>query len=80
MDKTKKLVRRELVENELLERAADLFAERGFNGTTLQDVADTVGLAVAPVEGDTVAGLFRTADDRLLAAKAQGKDRAVTGR
>jgi diguanylate cyclase (GGDEF)-like protein len=40
----------------------------------------SVGLAVAPVEGDTVAGLFRTADDRLLAAKAQGKDRAVTGR
>lgn len=47
MDKVKKLVRRELVENELLERAADLFAERGFNGTTLQDVADTVGLTRA---------------------------------
>jgi diguanylate cyclase (GGDEF)-like protein len=40
----------------------------------------SVGLAVAPGEGDTVAGLFRTADDRLLAAKAQGKGRAVTGR
>jgi diguanylate cyclase (GGDEF)-like protein len=40
----------------------------------------SVGLAVAPAEGDAVAGLFRTADDRLLAAKAQGKDRAVTGR
>jgi diguanylate cyclase (GGDEF)-like protein len=40
----------------------------------------SVGLATAPGEGDTVAGLFRTADDRLLAAKAQGKDRAVTGR
>jgi len=47
MDKVKKLVRRELVENELLERAAELFAERGFNGTTLQDVADTVGLTRA---------------------------------
>jgi diguanylate cyclase (GGDEF)-like protein len=40
----------------------------------------SVGLAIAPAEGDTVAGLFRAADDRLLAAKAQGKDRAVTGR
>jgi diguanylate cyclase (GGDEF)-like protein len=40
----------------------------------------SVGLAVAPREGDTVATLFRAADDRLLAAKAQGKDRAVTGR
>jgi diguanylate cyclase (GGDEF)-like protein len=38
----------------------------------------SVGLAVAPAEGDTVAALFRAADDRLLAAKAQGKDRAVT--
>jgi diguanylate cyclase (GGDEF)-like protein len=39
----------------------------------------SVGLAVAPAEGATVAVLFRTADDRLLAAKAQGKDRAITG-
>jgi diguanylate cyclase (GGDEF)-like protein len=38
----------------------------------------SVGLAVAPDEGDTVATLFRAADDRLLAAKAQGKNRAVT--
>jgi AcrR family transcriptional regulator len=47
MEKVKKLVRRELVETELLERAAGLFAERGFNRTTLQDVADTVGLTRA---------------------------------
>ena len=32
------------MENELLERAADLFAERGFNGTSLQDVADAMGM------------------------------------
>jgi diguanylate cyclase (GGDEF)-like protein len=38
----------------------------------------SVGLAVAPDEDDTVATLFRAADDRLLAAKAQGKNRAVT--
>ncbi|HEY6759687.1 MAG TPA: sensor domain-containing diguanylate cyclase [Baekduia sp.] len=43
-------------------------------------ITASVGLAVAPAEGDTVATLFRVADDRLLAAKAQGKDRAVTGR
>jgi diguanylate cyclase (GGDEF)-like protein len=40
----------------------------------------SVGLAVAPDEGHAVATLFRAADDRLLAAKAQGKDCAVTGR
>jgi diguanylate cyclase (GGDEF)-like protein len=38
----------------------------------------SVGLAIAPAEGDTVAALFRTADDRLLAAKAAGKDQAIT--
>ncbi len=32
------------MENELLERAADLFAERGFNGTSLQDLADVMGM------------------------------------
>lgn len=36
--------RYELVENELLARAADLFAERGYNGTSLQDIADTMGM------------------------------------
>jgi diguanylate cyclase (GGDEF)-like protein len=46
----------------------------------LGSITASVGLAVAPAEGDTVAALFRAADDRLLAAKAQGKDRAVTGR
>jgi diguanylate cyclase (GGDEF)-like protein len=40
----------------------------------------SAGLAVAPGDGATVATLFRAADDRLLAAKAQGKGRAVTGR
>ena len=36
--------RYELVENELLARAADLFAERGYNGTSLQDIAEAMGM------------------------------------
>jgi diguanylate cyclase (GGDEF)-like protein len=39
----------------------------------------SIGVAVALKEGETVASLFRTADDRLLAAKAGGKDRVVLG-
>ena len=30
--------------SELLEHATRLFAERGYDGTTLQDIADAVGL------------------------------------
>lgn len=36
--------RRELVENEIYEHATQLFAERGFAGTNLQDIAEAVGL------------------------------------
>jgi len=35
------------------------------------------GVATAPTDGRTVATLFQIADDRLLAAKAAGKDRLV---
>ena len=35
--------RGDLVENELYERAAEVFAEKGFAGTTLQDIADAMG-------------------------------------
>jgi AcrR family transcriptional regulator len=37
-------VRRALVEQEIFEQATRLFAERGYAGTSIQDVADAVGL------------------------------------
>lgn len=72
MDKTKKLVRRELVETELLERAAELFSERGFNGTTLQDVADTVGLTRAALYHyfDSKEALLTTLVEGITSARA----------
>jgi AcrR family transcriptional regulator len=36
--------RRQLMEKEVLEHATRLFAERGFSGTSLQDVAESMGL------------------------------------
>lgn len=36
--------RRELVENEIYEHASRLFAERGFAGTNLQDIATSMGI------------------------------------
>jgi AcrR family transcriptional regulator len=38
-------LRRRLVEREILERAAELFAERSFAGTTVQDIADALGMS-----------------------------------
>lgn len=37
--------RRELVENEMFEQASKLFAERGFAGTNLQDIAEAMGIS-----------------------------------
>jgi AcrR family transcriptional regulator len=36
--------RRELVENEIFEQASRLFAERGFSGTNLGDIAEAMGI------------------------------------
>lgn len=38
-------LRRALVEKEILDRAAELFAERGYTGTSLQDVAEALGMS-----------------------------------
>ncbi|MET0886353.1 MAG: TetR/AcrR family transcriptional regulator [Mycetocola sp.] len=37
-------VRRTLVETEIYEQATRLFAQRGYSGTSIQDIADAVGL------------------------------------
>jgi AcrR family transcriptional regulator len=37
--------RRRIVENEIVEQAARLFAERGFAGTSVQDIADAMGMS-----------------------------------
>lgn len=41
---TRPKARRELVENEIFEHASRLFAERGFAGTNLQDIAEAMGI------------------------------------
>lgn len=39
------VARRRIVENEIVEHAARLFAERGFAGTSVQDIADAMGVS-----------------------------------
>jgi diguanylate cyclase (GGDEF)-like protein len=41
------------------------------------DIRVSAGVATAPADGRTVEAIFQVADDRLLAAKAAGKDRLV---
>ncbi len=54
--------RRRLVSDELLEHAARLFAERGFGGTSLQDIADSMG-----VSRPTIYTYVRNKDELLAA-------------
>ncbi|WP_160148718.1 TetR/AcrR family transcriptional regulator [Amycolatopsis alkalitolerans] len=72
--------RRQLVENELLDRAAALFAERGFEGTTLKDIAEAIGITRPSLYhyikskddllGMLVAGLTETAAAELAEMEA----------
>jgi diguanylate cyclase (GGDEF)-like protein len=65
------------------EREAALAAERLVRAvreaawTIAGPMTASAGVAVAPVDAGTVATLFKAADECLLAAKAQGKDRVV---
>ncbi|HWD03674.1 MAG TPA: TetR/AcrR family transcriptional regulator [Amycolatopsis sp.] len=75
--------RRQLVENELLDRAAALFAERGFEGTTLQDIAEAIGITRPSLYhyikgkddllGMLVSGLTETAAADLAALEASDR-------
>ncbi len=54
--------RKALVESQLLNHAAELFAARGFDGTSLQDIADAAG-----VGRTTLYHYFKSKDDFLTA-------------
>jgi AcrR family transcriptional regulator len=72
--------RKDLVSGEILERAAELFARRGFSGTSLQEVADAMGMSrpalyhyVANKEdllAQLVQGITRASADRLAQIRA----------
>lgn len=60
------------------QREAKRCAERMLTAIRLAgEIRVSAGVATAPADGRTVDGLFQVADDRLLAAKAAGKDRLV---
>lgn len=68
--------RKQLMENEILEQATRLFAERGFNGTSLQDVADATGL-----KRSALYYYFKSKDellDRLIVEATIGPARDLT--
>lgn len=70
-------MRRDLVANQILEQAADLFAQRGFSGTSLQEVADALKInrtalyhyigGKQDLFATLVEGLTRVAADRMEA-------------
>jgi AcrR family transcriptional regulator len=69
-------MRRGLVEAEILERAAELFAARGFAATSMQDIADALGSS-----RPALYHYFRSKDeilDRLIEGLAESAEQAVT--
>ena len=69
-------LRRGLVEAEILERAAELFAGRGFAATSMQDIADALGSS-----RPALYHYFRSKDeilDRLIEGLAESAEQAVT--
>jgi AcrR family transcriptional regulator len=58
--------RRDLISQEILEKAAALFAERGFANTSLQDVAQALGI------GRTALYHYISSKDELLASLVRG--------
>lgn len=65
----------------VLDAALDLFSERGFEGTSLQDIADRLGVTKAAVyyhfhtKDELLQALVRPAFDDLLALVAEGRRR-----
>jgi AcrR family transcriptional regulator len=70
----------------VLDAALDLFSEHGFEGTSLQDIADRLGVTKAAVyyhfhtKGELLQALVRPAFDDLLALVAEGGRRPAGGR
>jgi AcrR family transcriptional regulator len=70
----------------VLDAALDLFGEHGFEGTSLQDIADRLGVTKAAVyyhfhtKDELLKALVRPAFDDLLALVAEGERRASGAR
>ena len=65
--------RRRSVENEIVEHAARLFAERGFAGTSVQDIADAMG-----VSRPALYYYFKSKDDLLASLVTEVTEGAAT--
>lgn len=71
---TKSSIRHSLVAGEILDQAAALFAQRGFRGTSLQDIADTLDVSRAALYH-----YFSSKED-LLAQLVHGITRSIADR